>query len=154
METQFPAATARERFYEGLRQLIDRLVSGLIEGTVSRAQASGARDGEDVRALPYRLAAFTPQAAATSGALKKFLYRMVYVSPQLTEDRRRSMFMVSELFQFLYRHPERLPESYRDQARREPVQRVVCDYLAGMTDAFFGRTFEATIGAAVILPRR
>ena len=33
VETQFPGATARERFNEGLRQLIDGLVSGLIEGS-------------------------------------------------------------------------------------------------------------------------
>src|SRR5215831_2251983 len=42
VETQFPGAHARERFYEGLRQLIDLLVSGLIEGTRDAALASGA----------------------------------------------------------------------------------------------------------------
>jgi len=153
METQFPAATARERFYEGLRHLIDLLVSGFIEGTVARAQESGARDAEEVRAVPYRLAAFAPQAADTSRALKQFLYRTVYVSPPLTEDRRRSMSMVAELFQFFCQHPDRLPESYVEQAQHEPVHRVVCGYLAGMTDAFFGRVFEAMIGPAVSLPR-
>ena len=146
METQFPAATSRERFYEGLRQLIDLLVSGFIEGTVARAREAGVGDAEEVRAVPYRLAAFAPQAAETSRALKQFLYRTVYVSPPLTEDRQRSMSMVAELFQFFCRHPDRLPESYGEQARHEPVHRVVCGYLAGMTDAFFGRTFETMIG--------
>jgi dGTPase len=142
METQFPAATSRERFNEGLRQLVDSLVSGLIEGTVARARDSGAGDAEEVRAVPHRLAAFTPQASETSHALKQFLHRTVYVSPPLTEDRKRSMSMVAELFEFFCRHPDRLPESYGEQARHEPVHRVVCGYLAGMTDAFFGRTFE------------
>src|SRR5580698_8678214 len=100
METQFPAATARERFNEGLRQLIDLLVSSLVEGTAARAQEAGVSDVDEVRALPYRLAAFTPQAADTSRALKRFLHRTVYVSPPLTEDRGRSMSMVAELFQF------------------------------------------------------
>jgi dGTPase len=153
METQFPAATARERFNEGLRQLIDRLVSGLIEGTVDRAQSAGVNDVEEVRAFPSRLAAFTPRAADTSRALKRFLYRTVYVSPPLTEDRGRSMSLVAELFQFFCQHPDRLPAPYDEQARCEPVHRVTCDYIAGMTDAFFGRTFEAMIGPAVILPR-
>jgi len=153
METQFPAATSRERFHEGLRQLVDLLVSGLIEGTVASAREAGVTDSEEVRTAAHRLAAFTPQAAATSRALKQFLYRTVYVSPPLTEDRKRSMSMVAELFHFFFQNPDRLPESYGEQARNEPVHRVVCDYLAGMTDAFFGRTFEATIGRAVILPR-
>ncbi len=105
METQFPAATSRERFYEGLRHLIDHLVSGLIGGTVARARETGVSDVEDVRAVPYRLAAFTSQTAETSRALKQFLYRTVYVSDPLTEDRKRSMSMVAELFQFFCRYP-------------------------------------------------
>jgi dGTPase len=153
METQFPAATARERFNEGLRQLIDLLVSGLIEGTVTSAQAAGVRDAGEVRGVPHRLAAFTPQAAAASRALKQFLHRSVYVSPLLMEDRARSVSMVAELFQFFCRHPERLPQPYDEQARSEPAHRVVCDYIAGMTDGFFGRTFEAMLGTPVTLPR-
>src|SRR5688500_11318634 len=41
VETQFPGATARERFNECLRQLVDTLVSGLIEGTVQSAREAG-----------------------------------------------------------------------------------------------------------------
>ena len=40
VETQFPGATERERFHQALRQLIDLLVSGLMEGTVAAADAS------------------------------------------------------------------------------------------------------------------
>jgi dGTPase len=153
METQFPAATARERFHEGLRQLIDLLVTGLIEGTVARAQEAAVQDVQEVRAVPHRLAAFAPAAAETSRALKQFLYRSVYASPQLTEDRGRSMSTVAELFQFFCLHPDRLPQHYEERVHSEPVHRVVCDYIAGMTDVFFGRTFEAMIGGPVILPR-
>jgi dGTPase len=153
METQFPGATPRERFHEGLRQLVDTLVSGLIAGTVSNARETGARDAVEVRAAPHRLAAFAPETAATSRALKGFLYRTVYVSAALTQDRGRSMSMVADLFQFFYRYPDRLPKPYDEQARGEPAHRVICDYIAGMTDAFFRRTFEATIASPVILPR-
>jgi dGTPase len=44
VETQYPGATDRERFHEGLRQLIDALVSGLIEGTVSQAREAAVSD--------------------------------------------------------------------------------------------------------------
>jgi dGTPase len=154
METQFPAATARERFHEGLRQLVDLLVTGLIEGTVDAARQAGAGDFEEVRHFPHRLASFNPAAAQTSKALKQFLYRAVYVSPPLVVDRGHSMSMVGELFQFFYEHPDRLPEPYNQQVQMEPAHRVICDYIAGMTDAFFGRTFEAMIGTPVTLRRR
>ena len=146
VETQFPGASARERFHEGLRQLIDALTSGLIEGTVEGAHASGAATVEDVRRHPGRLAAFTPPAGDTSRALKRFLHEKVYASPALGEDRSRSTARIGELFQFFLDRPERLPEGYREQHPGEPAHRLVCDYIAGMTDAFFSRTYEQTIG--------
>ena len=146
IEMQFPGATPRERFYEALRHLIDALVSGLMEGTVERARESGAATADEVRAVPHRLAAFTAEAARTSRELKQFLYRRVYASEELQEGRSRSMAMIEELFQFLLDHPERLPQGYREQSENQPPHRVACDYIAGMTDGFFRRTYEAMLG--------
>jgi dGTPase len=152
VETQFPGATPRERFHECLRQLVDSLVSGLIEGTVARARASGAQSVEDVRQHSARLAAFTSDAAADSHALKRFLYERVYSSPALAADRHRSMAMIAELFGYFLADPERLPEAYSIQARAEAPHRVVCDYIAGMTDSYFRRTYDQTIGLSAPRP--
>ncbi len=152
IETQFPGATLRERFYEALRQLIDALVSGLIEGTVERAAQSGASTSDEVRECPHRLAAFTSAAATSSRELKSFLHRHVYSSSVLDEERRRATGMMAELFEFFLEHPDRLPDSYRETAAGEAPHRVVCDYIAGMTDAFFHRTYEQMLSATP--PRR
>jgi dGTPase len=152
VETQFPGATPRERFHEGLRQLVDIQVSGLIEGTVAAAEASGAGDFEAVRAFPTRLAAFTPPAAAISLQLKRFLHSRVYASTALGADRRQAMTHIAELFRFFLANPDRLPPTYTQQAIEAPVHRVVCDYIAGMTDAFFSRTYDSTLGGGVIPP--
>jgi dGTPase len=42
--------------------------------------------------------------------------------------------VVTALFDYWMAHPEALPASYRDKP--EPRPRVVCDYIAGMTDNF------------------
>ena len=146
IEMQFPGATPRERFYEVLRHLIDALVSGLMEATVERARESGASTAEEVRAVPHRLAAFTAETARISRELKQFLYRRVYASDELQEGRARSMAMIEELFQFFLDHPERLPQAYREQSEDQPPHRVTCDYIAGMTDGFFRRTYDAMLG--------
>jgi dGTPase len=152
VETQFPGASERERFHEALRQLIDLLVSGLIAGTVNAAEASGAAGFEDVRAHPERLARFTPDAGETSRALKRFLYTRVYASDALGSDRRLSMARIAELFRFFLASPERLPQPYAQQALDAPPHRVVCDYIAGMTDAFFHRTYELMLCPAANRP--
>jgi dGTPase len=146
VETQFPGATPRERFHEALRHLVDALTSGLIEGTVEQARSAGACGVEDVRSHPARLAAFSPRAAETSATLKRFLHEHVYASHELNNDRQRSTGRIAELFRFFLDHPERMPEGYREQHPDEPAHRLVCDYMAGMTDAFFRRTYEQTLG--------
>jgi dGTPase len=146
IEMQFPGAPPREKFFEALRQLIDTLVSGLIEGTVEQAAAAGVDSAVAVRHYPRRLAAFTATTQSTSRELKTFLRGHLYSSPALDDDRRRSMVMMAELFQFLLNHPDRLPDDYRERAEAELPHRLVCDYIAGMTDSFFYRTFEQMLG--------
>jgi dGTPase len=141
---EFPEATDRERFYEALRRLIDALVSGLIEGAVEAAARAQVRDAEDVRACPHRIAAFTEETAAASRELKRFLHARVYGSADLNEGRRRSMGMIAALFESFLKVPSRLPHPYaaRIGPEPEPPHRVICDYIAGMTDAFCQRTWE------------
>jgi dGTPase len=142
VETQFPGATLRERFNEGLRQLVDALVGGLIEGTAARAGESKVKDAEGVRFLPARLAGFTDETHDTGRALKRFLSQRVYHSTELSDGRKRSQAMIAELFEYFLADPSRLPGAYAGQAAENPPHRVICDYIAGMTDAFFRRTYD------------
>jgi dGTPase len=142
VETQFPGASDRERFQEALRRLIDTLVSALIEGTVAQARASGAAGAGEVREVSFRLAAFTPDIAETDRQLKRFLRANLYSAPAIREERTLSMTMIAALFELFVNHPERMPEPYLEATRERPVHRVVCDYIAGMTDSFFRRTWQ------------
>jgi dGTPase len=54
------------------------------------------------------------------------------------------------MFQFFVESADRLPEPYRRRTGSEPIERIVCDYLAAMTDKFFlrcyGELFEEPTG--------
>ncbi|HWF11470.1 MAG TPA: dNTP triphosphohydrolase [Bryobacteraceae bacterium] len=136
VETQFPGATDRERFGESIRLLIDDQVSGFIEGTVEAVKLAGVADSESVRRFPTRLARFTPQVRETSLGLKRFLLANVYTSEELEQERRASIAKLERLFEFLLNHPEKMPAS------EEPVERAVCNFIAGMTDRYFLRFYE------------
>jgi dGTPase len=139
IETQFPGATERERFQESVRHLIDDLVSGLIEGTAAAVKAAGAADFEDVRQKGSRLARFSPEARDTSLQLKRFLMRNVYSSEALEVDRRESIVKLERTFEYLLGHPEKVVVTSEPAA----VHRNVCDFIAGMTDRYFLRFYEA-----------
>ena len=46
------------------------------------------------------------------------------------------------------KHPEKLPATYQEKAKTgsEPRARVVCDYIAGMTDIFIYEQYEKYCG--------
>jgi dGTPase len=140
-EGHFPGASCRELFQEVVRGLVDSLVSGLVQGTIDAVAASGVSDSEQVREIPRRLASFSPAALATNHELKQFLRDAVYFSEAMTEERRRSAAMIAQLFEFYTTHPGKLPPNYVELLGKSPVHRIVCDYIAGMTDGYFLRCF-------------
>jgi len=136
------------KFNESVKLIIDYLATDLIENTRAEAAASGANSVEDVRRLPRRLAGFSPQAATENAALKKFLLERLYNQPAIVMDRERSVEALEQLFKFYLEHPEAMPKSYAGLAQREPRHRVVCDYIAGMTDHFLLRQHQELLGAS------
>jgi dGTPase len=147
IEGHFPGASERVQFQEMLRHLLDWLVSGLVQGTAEAAESSGVQDVEAVRRHSARLAKFTEETGGVRAEQKEFLRRTVYFSEPLVEERERSARRVAALFEFFLDYPEKLPESYRESLNGEPAHRTVCDYIAGMTDGFFRRTFQTLLGA-------
>ncbi len=140
--TQFAGAPERTQFAETLRMLIDWLVTGLVNGTAAAAHDTNSI--HDVRNASERLVKMTPEATETNTALKTFLRTHVYFSEALVAERRRSSQAIAELFQFFVDHPDRLPDGY--QSSDAPVHRVVCDYIAGMTDGYFRRVHRQMVG--------
>ena len=141
VETQYPGASDREQFQEAQRSLIDALVSGLIEGTAAAASESGARSCDEVRQHPGRIAAFTPSAGDTVNSLKRFLRERLYCSPVLAEGRVESTREMGQLFEYFLEHRDKLPDPHSSHVQLMPAHRAVCDYIAGMTDGFFHRTY-------------
>jgi len=141
-----PAASSKLRFNEVLRLIIDRMATDLIGQTRGRAEASGVASVEDVRNLPYRLAGFSPEVARQGAELKRFLVSYVYSHPAIAEERDKSVEALDDLFSFFMDQPGRMPKLHAEMARNMPRHRVVCDYIAGMTDHFLLRQCAEFLG--------
>ena len=146
IERRYPQGRRKLKFNEALKQILNRLVTDLIDTTTSQVQKSGAKDFEAIRQLPKRLAAFSPEIAAKNADLKRFLYTHLYSHPAIAEDRDRSVASLDALFLFFIDHPERMPKQYAELAESEPRHRVICDYIAGMTDHFLLRQCNELLG--------
>ena len=138
VETNFPAAEERIHLHEMQRRLIDHLMRGLMQGTIEAASAAAVTSVDEVRRWPKRLVEFTPAAAQTSAALKKFLHARVYHTEILVEERNQSAAAIERLFDYLLDHPDQLPENHTQPTL--PLR--ISDYIASMTDSYFRRVYS------------
>jgi dGTPase len=147
IERLYPLARTRPKFSEAIKCILDHLATDLIENTRAQVLASGARSVEEIRGAGRRLAGFSKAQAAVSASLKEFLLRRLYNHPAIVEERERSVEALEQLFRYYLDHPEAMPGYFSEQAKQEPRHRVVCDYIAGMTDHFLLRQHRELIGS-------
>ena len=149
VDRRHPGGLRKLKFNEALKSILDHLATDLIETTRLQVEASGASTVEEIRRQPKRLAGFSPEAAKQTSALKKFLNARVYSHPAISEERERSVRALDALFELFLEHPDRMPRYYAELALHEPRHRVVCDYIAGMTDHFLLRQCHELLGMPV-----
>src|SRR5215468_2344242 len=146
VEQRYPDALPKLKLSECLRRILDRMVTDLIHASGHRIRAARISRSSEVRAYPQRLLGFSPEVDAERRETKAFLHAHLYDSPVLSSDRLRLEELISQLFQFWLAHPEELPQSYQEQVPDEKPERVVRDYIAGMTDNFILREYERVGG--------
>jgi dGTPase len=136
MEAKYPDAPDKLKFNEALKRMLNRFVTDVIENTRSRVEKSGVTSVDEVRHLSERLVAFSDEVELERREAKAFLYTTLYESKPLLPEKVKAEKVVTETFDFLVAHPDALPPSYREKIQHEKLARVVCDYIAGMTDHY------------------
>jgi dGTPase len=153
VEQTYPNVAAKLKFNEALKGVFNRLAGDLITNTQARLEQAGIKTLADVRLHSARLAGFSPEVEAERKQIKDFLYENLYYSASLAEEKDLAERIVSELFAFWLNNPSALPHYYREKARQESLPRVVCDYIAGMTDHFIIEQYDQHCGGKASSPR-
>lgn len=79
---------------------------------------------------------------AATDALRSFMFKRVYaITNKSMQDRAERM--LTAMFEYFMKYPEKLPEDYLRLADRSPKEQIVCDYLSGMTDRYAIGVFES-----------
>jgi dGTPase len=146
VEQIYPTVAEKLKFNETVKRILNRFVDDLIRNTQKRAEHAGVRTLDDVRRHSTRLAAFSPAVDAERKQSKDFLYENLYYSPSLADEKDDAERVVTELFNFWMAHPEALPHNYQEKAKQDSLPRVICDYIAGMTDPFIFEQYEKHCG--------
>ena len=146
VEKIYPNVIPKLKFNEAIKRVLNRLADDLIANTRTRLKQFGIETLDSVRRHAERLAGFSAEVDTERREIKNFLYENLYYSRSLAEEKDDAERIVSELFAFWMKNPSALPHSYQEKAEQESLPRVICDYIAGMTDHFIIEQWEKHCG--------
>ncbi len=128
----------RDELYRhfGVRRIIDFLVWDVIKSLQNRIGESKINHSDDVRGIETRLVDFSQSVKDLKQGLRKFLYSRVYTHYRLQQRALKSQRIIRELFYAYKQEPKLMPEHFYRRIDLEGIERVVCDYIAGMTDRY------------------
>lgn len=139
-----------------VRELLSWQVADMLDETVRRIEAANVRSLDDVRASSEILVGFSPELRKLKAGLERFLRSRVYCHHRVLRMTANGKRILQALFSEYVRSPQLLPEKHLRRwigadtiagppppdwrtANRQPLsslERVVGDYLAGMTDRY------------------
>jgi len=80
----------------------------------------------------------SPDVEESMKKLRKFMFSHVYIGSKAKEQEKKAQHIVKELYYYFMNHPNEIPKDFYAiyEGKDEAQERIVCDYIAGMTDRY------------------
>ena len=152
----YPTLQGRRLLFETIRRMLSAQVYDVIDATGERLRQAAPADVQAVR-QQHALVCFSDEMALQSASLKRFLLQNLYRHPQVTQTTQAAQQVVRDLFEVYMADPAQMPQAHIERfdgvgSAQQPgakPERVVADYIAGMTDRFAAKEHERLKGQTV-----
>jgi dGTPase len=124
------------RRYQIIRGLINLEVTDLIRQSSKNIRRAGIRKRGDAMRLDQFLIGFGPEVLKFRQELRDFLKSKLYKHYRVVRMSDKARRFIRALFQVYLSRPEQLPPGSQERLKKEGAHRVICDYIAGMTDRY------------------
>lgn len=133
---KYPKATDEIKRYYTIRSIIDKQATDVINYTKGNLEKYNIKTVEDVKNAPGEILSASPLLKEKNALLKEFLYNNLYTHYEVNRMNHKSYLTIKELFKTYIANPKLLAPSTRAKLKQYPLERVICDYIAGMTDRY------------------
>jgi len=123
-------------------QLINILVTDLINNIRQNLKHHGIETLDDIRHAPTMLVFFSEEIAEKNRQLKLYLFTRMYNHYRVHRMKNKARRILEALFHAYQEDPALLPSRYQEKMKQEGKERIICDYIAGMTDRFAIEEYE------------
>ena len=126
--------------------IVDRLMADAADRSMALMDQAGVRSPDDVRQCPRVLVRFSTETERMVDELRDFLFESFYRHHRLVRMDAKAQRFVRKVFRAYLEHPGMLPPRFAERIEEQGPHRVICDYVAGMTDRYcqdeYKRLFE------------
>jgi dGTPase len=122
--------------YQIIRFLIDIQVTDLITETENNIKRLKLKSSLEAKKCPFKIVSFSKNMLDLRKPLRKFLMDNLYHHYRVVRMSNKAKRFIKELFEDYLEKPEQLPTQIQKKIPKDGVKRVVCDYIAGMTDRY------------------
>jgi len=136
---RYPDLSESRLIHEAVRDMIGYMVADVLAETRRRLEAANPQSADDIRNLDHAVVAFSDEFRAKEKPLRAFLYENMYKHFKVNRMMSTAGRVVTELFDLFIMEPDLLPPHlYKKTTGAETFEtaRVVCDYIAAMTDTY------------------
>ncbi|MCW2278665.1 deoxyguanosinetriphosphate triphosphohydrolase [Heliophilum fasciatum] len=84
----------------------------------------------------------SPAVEEATLCLRQFMFDRVYIGSVAKQEETKAKELLVALYRLFVARPEHLPEEYLANVERDGLERVVVDYISGMTDRFALKIYE------------
>jgi len=124
------------------KAIIDILVSDCIETSRGKIKNSAVETVEDVLTRGENLIAISVANDERLKHLENFLLNNFYLHEKIRQTADKVKVWLNDLFAMISGRPTVMPRYFQNLAEKEGPKRIVCDYIAGMTDRFCLKMLE------------
>jgi dGTPase len=146
VEGKYPELPDDKKKYQTISTLIGYLIKDVVGFSEENIKEHGIATLNDVKAMKKNVIAYSPRVEEGSKQLKDFLQQNVYRHYKVERMRIKAERYITLLFETYRDNPTLLPPKYRERIKEDDKERVICDYIAGMTDRYaldeYKRLFE------------
>jgi dGTPase len=154
VDRKYPGLNYYRRRHEALRRFFGVLVEDVIDLARATLAELEPRSVDDIRGAGRSVIRFSPGLWGDLKEIRTFLFHRMYRAPAVVEMRREVTGVIDDLFPLFMQRPEELPKQWRkdvaEAADETALARLVCDYIAGMTDRFAIETHERLMGSDMV----
>ncbi len=123
--------------FQVLRKSMSLMIYDIYEQTAKNVNALGILNLQNLQNHKNFLVSFSKSMHLNSKNIKSFLFDNVYNHKNLLKKRDSVEKIISDLFVYFSNSPNKLPQDWRKI--NEPIERIICDYISGMTDRYASR---------------